>query len=105
PPLEALAVVGFDFELFTAEIFEMGGDRLGTLAAAGNLDHHFRDMPDRARDLLDLSGQHGVAVRRNSAPMAHDVQERTVASHPKGATCHRRNSSSKDWCGCMSERD
>ena len=35
----------------------LGGDRLGALATTRNLDHYFRDMPDGARDLFDLSRQ------------------------------------------------
>ena len=59
----------------------MGSDRLGALAATGNLDHHFRGMPDGARDLLDLSRQQPqLPFRGSSAPVAHDVQERTVAA-------------------------
>jgi hypothetical protein len=74
-----LAVVGLDLELLTTDVLEMGSDRLRTLATTGNLDHHFRGMPDSARDLFVLSRQQPqLPFRGNSAPVAHNFQERTV---------------------------
>jgi hypothetical protein len=48
----------------------MGGDRLSAVAAPGNLDHHFRDMPDGAHDRLDVSGQQLPPLPGKSASAA-----------------------------------
>jgi hypothetical protein len=53
--LQPLALIGVDFELaMSIDVGEMGLHRIRTLAAAGDLDHDFRDTRHGAPDLFEL---------------------------------------------------
>ena len=73
--LKLLALIGVDFELsMTVDVSEVGLYRIRTLAAAGNLDHDFRDTRYGAPDLIQLRRTE-LQRRVATAPaMTHDIQ-------------------------------